>query len=413
MGMRVGILTNTYPPNLNGVSLSVKNLVEKLRESGVDVFVATPRVEGVEYPDYVYPFRCIPMPKSISPDLKIPVLFTKEVMDFFEEKQIQILHSHETFWGGLEGAEIARKLNIPAVHTYHTYIEQYSYFDVPGYKLFIRSFSKQVCNQYDLIITLSTKLDNYLKKLKIKTPRRRMLNIFDFSLYQNLPKNAEFKKQLGFNQDDFVCLTFCRVAQEKGIIRGINAIKRLSAKYPKIKYLVAGDGPELEDLKFMVGLYNIEDRVKFFGRYKPSDITSLASVSDLFLFTSTTENLPTNLLEAVACGLPVVSVEDSSTEFVFKNGVNGLACPEDALEFGVEALYNNPDLRDIMADNSIKIIEQLKLKDMVNEYMNLYQDMIDQFNLHPHLNRSNLEDFWQKQLNNKPILKDWVKKILE
>ena len=73
--MTIGIVANTYPPDLNGVSVTTANLVEKLREKGVKVVVAIPRVRGVIYPNYILPLKSLQLPKKMRADIQIPFLW--------------------------------------------------------------------------------------------------------------------------------------------------------------------------------------------------------------------------------------------------------------------------------------------------------------------------------------------------
>jgi 1,2-diacylglycerol 3-alpha-glucosyltransferase len=374
--MKIGILTNTYPPNVNGVSHSVKNLVDALWERGIEVFVATPKVEGVKYPDYVLPLKSFSAPKSISLDLQIPFLYTKEVTDFFRKNRVQLIHTHDTIFGGLEGAQIAKKLRIPCVHTYHTLIESYNYFDIPGYKPVIRKISQHVCNQYDLVISLSSKIEDYLQEIEVHTPRKNLLNIYNFEELGTRPYDHGFAEMFGIQETDFVFLTFCRIAEEKGLDVGIQTLASLMKKYSNIKYVIAGFGPDLERLQSLAQQFGVQDQVIFSGKYVPSEIPKLASIAQAFLFTSTTDNLPTNVLEAASCGLPVISIDDSSVDFVLDHGVNGEKVSVSKLPEACEKIYLQKELRDEYAKNSLLQIAQMKARDITGEYIDVYKELI-------------------------------------
>src|SRR6476646_6071674 len=100
--MTIGILTNTYPPNLNGVSVTTGRLVDELRRKGIHVVVAAPQTEGVEYPEYVLPLRSFPLPKTLRSDIQVPLFYSSEVANFFSSHGVELIHSQDTFFGGLE-----------------------------------------------------------------------------------------------------------------------------------------------------------------------------------------------------------------------------------------------------------------------------------------------------------------------
>ena len=115
--MRIGILTNSYPPNLNGVSVAVANLEKALTKLGHSIFVVTPQVPGVIYAENVLPLKSYSAPSHASSDLRMPYDFISQTVKFLQQNQVEILHSQDTLVGGVESVIIAMKLKIPCVHT--------------------------------------------------------------------------------------------------------------------------------------------------------------------------------------------------------------------------------------------------------------------------------------------------------
>lgn len=374
--MRIGILTNTYPPNLNGVSIAVQNLQEGLEAKGHQVFIATPQVQGIEYPKNIIPVRAIATKKKISPDLYIPVLYIQKVVDFFKKNGVQVIHTHDIFMGGAEGIVIANKLGVPCIHTFHTFNESYPYLQVPARQKIIRAHIRLVCGGYDHITAPSLKVYKYLAQIGFKTPVTQLLNVPSTKNLNKKKFDAKLAKKFGISDKDFVFTTFCRVATEKSVDIGIIVLHRLIKKYPNIKYMICGQGPEIENLKVLASNLGIGDKVIFTEKYLPTELSSLASLAKVFLFTSHTENLPTNLFEAMVLGLPVLSVNDESVDYLLEEGENGYKGSVDELSILAEELYLNPNKLaelSISAENKGK---EFQKKDVISEYIQLYERVI-------------------------------------
>jgi glycosyltransferase involved in cell wall biosynthesis len=375
--MTIGIVANTYPPDLNGVSVTTANLVEKLREKGVKVVVAIPRVKGVDYPDYVLPLKSLHLPKKMRTDIQIPFLWKEEVIEFFSEQKVDLIHSHDTFFGGLEASQIAKELQIPCVHTYHTFIEAYKSIDIPGYKTFIREFSRQVCNKYDHIIALSSKIYLYLKELKITAPTSQFLNVTSLEHLEPKEFDTNFAMRFGIQKNDFVVITFGRVSKEKGLDKALEVIAPLLKTHKNTKYIIAGHGAAIKILSKKAQKLGIADQVIFAGKYDPQNLAQLCSLAKFFLFTSTTENLPTTLLEAMYCGLPVVAVDDDSVDYILRPRENGLKTEIDKISYLCGELYSNPELLATLSQNAIESAKVIASRDIAQEYIELYRRVIE------------------------------------
>jgi 1,2-diacylglycerol 3-alpha-glucosyltransferase len=122
--LNIVMFTNSYPPNLNGVAICVKNLEEELISRGHKVFIVTPKVPKVKYADNVYAIPSTAMPKVISKDLRVSMSYqSSAILKFLRLNKVDIIHSHDTYTSGLDALWVADKLQIPIVHTYHTLIE--------------------------------------------------------------------------------------------------------------------------------------------------------------------------------------------------------------------------------------------------------------------------------------------------
>jgi len=373
--MNIGVLTITYYPNLNGLSLTTKKLVEELRKYGINMYVITSRIPGVEYPDYVLPINSFRLPENYSPDIRFPYPFKRNIIRFLKEKNIELLHSQDPYLGIL-GNSIAKKLQIPHINSYHTFIEEYPYLNFPGYKYVARAITRKLCNECDLVVALTTKMERYLQNVKIKTPITFLHNVPNIShLSKNIPDPAVMNK-FGIKESDFVFITFGRVAKEKNINTGIDILEPLIKKYKNIKYIIAGMGPEIVPLKKIVQTRGLDEYVIFTDKYEPETLSTIANLAHCFLFTSYTDVQPTSILEAMACGLPVISLDDDSVDYILKDGHNGIKCTLNTIREKCESVYLDQNLLNRLSTNAFESASILGEKDITLQWINTYKTLI-------------------------------------
>jgi 1,2-diacylglycerol 3-alpha-glucosyltransferase len=405
---RIGILTNTYPPIRNGVSMAVYGLEVELQKKGIEVFIATPHIDGIDYADNIFTFKALELPKDISADLKLASVYINKVKKYFAEKEIELLHTSDTLFGGIEGATIARDLGIPCIHTFHTLIEDYQMVHFPAYKMIIRKAIKEVCNSYDHVIAPSQKVYNYLLSLTT-SPISQIYNVSYLNCVE-FEETSRFDDSLtGISDKDFVFVTFCRLAKEKGLDHGIKTLAPIMKFNPLVKYVIAGDGPQKQELIELASQLGVQKQVIFVGGYNPSELQTFAkkSKAQVFLFTSLSENLPTNILEAMFLGLPVVAVDDPSVDYIVKHNYNGYKDKlENLFDHCIKLVYSEGIIKEL-STNAKQTATDFLQKDIAQQHINLYNQTIQKY--YTEQKESKLID-WQN------ILKDTisaVKKLID
>ncbi len=388
--MRIGILTPSYPPDLNGVSISIYNLQKELESKGVEVYIATSRKKGVKYSKNIQPLRSLPLPKFINSEARIPLMSQKLAKKFFQENNVEIVHTHDIFAGGMEGVAIAKSLGIPAVNTFHTYMEFYidnyarfytkGYLTLPGYRSLLRKFIKKVADDYDHIFSVSDKTDIYLKEtIKTTTKTSVISNLPETKDLGVFPKNKDLMKEHGIKEDDFVFITFGRVGPEKGLDLGIKVIEPLMRKYDNIKYLIIGWGPYIGALERLVNKLGLDGKVIIPGIYKHEDLGQINSLGDVYLNTSSTETQGLVLFEAMYCGLPAVCINDPAFDYLLKDNYNGCKGDINTLTEECEKLFLDRDLKEKMSQSAKKSADKLKNRNFSDHYLEVYKKLINSY----------------------------------
>lgn len=164
-----------------------------------------------------------------------------------------------------------------------------------------------------------------------------------------------------FNVDGFPRLiTVARLDKQKNIKNVIEAVSLLKAKYPKIYYYIVGAGPEEANLKALVSQLDINERVCFYSYATPQKIPGLLKSADFFVLPSLVEGLPSAVLEAMACGLPVILAStDFSCQDVFKDGENSIIVSgsSKSIAVAIDRLVVDAQLRSKVAENGQKYIK--------------------------------------------------------
>ncbi len=181
-------------------------------------------------------------------------------------------------------------------------------------------------------------------------------------------------------------LTVGRLVQKKGHRYAIEAVADLIAAGRDIEYTIAGDGPLRPDLEQLVNKHNLRDRVKFLGAVDQEQVRELYRKSDIFILSSITaddgdmEGVPVVLMEAMACGLPVVSTRHSGIDELVTDGMSGLLTPEKAVSALAEKmlyLLDNPHSSHGLARAARQRVERKFNIDILNKRLEkIYQDII-------------------------------------
>jgi glycosyltransferase involved in cell wall biosynthesis len=171
-----------------------------------------------------------------------------------------------------------------------------------------------------------------------------------------------------------------QVTPEKGAEEFVTAAVGLCEKRPDVSFVVVGvwsDDAYIEKLRVLVGLFR--DRIRFAGYRR--DIWDILNDSDIFVLPSYLEGLPRVVIEAMACGLPVVGTDVSGTnEAVVQDETGLLVLPKDAasLANAIMKLIDEPQLRTRFGENGRQRVQKVfDIKEHVHRVENVYQELLE------------------------------------
>lgn len=222
------------------------------------------------------------------------------------------------------GNIIARVLGIPSVCTLHTLIAPSNKRTSRLRKLIHRISLQLFCNK---VIAVSNITRRHFIQLGMKPEKLITLyNGIDISKFNSTHSLTTQRKSLfNLNHDDIVLITVAVLREPKGIQYMIHALPSLLNKFSNAYYIIVGDGEYRQSLEELAQTMGLADRVRFLGYQE--NIPSLLSASDLFVFPTLNDALPTVLLEAMAAGLPVVATNVGGVPEIIVHEKNGLIMP--------------------------------------------------------------------------------------
>ena len=382
--MKIGLFTDTYYPQINGVATSVLMLKRNLEMRGHQVYVFTttdPKADSEEI--NVYRVPSIPFISA----RRVGMFYNPRLSKIIKGLGLDVIHTHTEFSLGIFGRYMARELNIPFLHTYHTIYEDYTHylgklgvFD-PIAKMAVRKISINFCNSADKVIVPTNKVEELLLSYNVKQdisviPTGIELNKFyksnfSFDEVQNLREN------LGIREKEKVLLYIGRLAKEKNIEEILIAMKYYLKDKEDVKFLLIGDGPEKDILEEKAKELGIDKKTVFAGEKPWNDIGIYYQLGDVFVSASQSETQGLTYIEALASGVPVVAKADRCLDGVLQDDFNGYAFynQDDFIKALDAILYNNLK-KESLSIEAVKSTEKFSAEHFANKVEELYKNMI-------------------------------------
>lgn len=380
--LRIGLFTDTYAPQVNGVSISLQLVSEGLKKRGHQVTIFAPRFPGYhdEQPSVVR----LPSLKYLNdPPIYVAVLGTPRSTWSLTRKHFDVLHAHSPLSVGLLAYLTASTKNLPLIYTYHTSITDYThYLKFIGGTGIIRHgarwFSTASTNLGDQIVVPSPKFHRLLLSQKVNKPIHTVPNGIDLSNFKVSKNPGSLRNRLGIKKDAPILLSLGRMDPEKHLDFLVDAFALLVKQYPDARLVFAGDGSARKGVEEKVAAMHLKDCVHFLGMINRTEIPDVLHDATVFLSASITEVHPISVIEAIASGLPLVAVQDEAFEGMIENDQNGYLVPMDVKVFSekVSALIADPEKLERFGKRSAELSQKFSIEGQVETLENLYIEAI-------------------------------------
>ena len=290
-------------------------------------------------------------------------------------KKYDILHAHFGPMGNT--FRFARSFfNAPLIVSFHGY----DFCVVPrqqGLQIYNRLFSTA-----DVFLANSEYTRNRL--VELGCPLKKILNL---SVGLNLDEFKFRERHIG--NDDIYLLSIARLVEKKGLEYSIRAVAKVIKKYPKLKYVIVGDGPLMEKLKKLIGEMQANDHIQLVGVLPSNKIAEMMGEAHIFLLPSVTaengdqEGQGLVLQEAQASGLPIIATNHGPFSEGLINGKSGFLVPErdvDSLVQRLCELIEQPDIREQMGKAGRAYVEKkYNIVMLNNQLVEIYERAIQQY----------------------------------
>ena len=170
-----------------------------------------------------------------------------------------------------------------------------------------------------------------------------------------------------------------RITARKGLKYLVKAIFKLSSDYPNLILKIMGEGNEEKNLKNFVKELQIENRVEFLGRISSEKTTAFYQEASIFVLPSLNEGMSNAMLEALACGLPILATDTGGTKELLKERENGFVIKmkdSDSIAEKIRLLIDDQDLLMDMGRKSREIAEKMSWKNVARQYIELYEKTV-------------------------------------
>ena len=319
--LRVAVVTETYPPEVNGVAATIARVVDGLHARGHDLQLVRPRQGHHDRPDsearlqhWLVPG--LPIPRY--PQLKMGWPCKRSLVHGWSRHRPDVVHVVTEGPLGWSALQAAAHLKVPVVSDFRTNFQAYcSHYGLAWLRgpvmAYMRSFhNRTACTMVPTERLRSDLAANGFKRLKVVS-RGVDTRLFDASR-----RSAALRAGWGAVQRTPVLLYVGRLAAEKNLDLLLTAFEAVQAVAPEARLVLVGEGPD------RAALAQRCPRAVFAGVRRAEDLAAHYASADIFLFPSVTETFGNVVPEAMASGLAVVGFDYAAAGQLIRHGDNGL-----------------------------------------------------------------------------------------
>ncbi|WP_155844828.1 glycosyltransferase family 4 protein [Arenimonas oryziterrae] len=326
--MHIELVTETYPPEINGVALTVQSLEQGLR--GLGHRVALIRTEQAEESTQSLPDLMLvdgaPIPRY--PGLRFGLPAGRRLQSRWNAQRPDAIYIATEGPLGWSALRAARRLGIPVATGFHTRFDDYvgrygAGFLAPWVFAWLRRFH----NRGDATLVPTLELQQQLQDQGFRHVQR-LGRAVDTRQFHPGWRDAALRASWGLADDDIAVLSVGRLAPEKNLDLLVRAFRALQAQRPNAKLIFVGDGPG------RAALQAANPDALFCGIQRGDELARHYASADLFLFPSLSETFGNVTLESMSSGLATVAFDYGATREHLRDGEHGAAVP-----FGDEAAF--------------------------------------------------------------------------
>lgn len=388
--MKILIASDLYWPGINGVATFSRNLARGLAERGNEVMVVAPSQTGKKYSerdgDYTIA-RTVSIPFWPVNGSRVSVSPYLEVRKVVKEFKPDIIHTQTPLSVGLAALQVGARYGIPMVSTTHGMTENLTE-NIPYLTPVARPMTYLLKEYVRLIhrnisyMTLPTQsaIDMYRDTAqKVNFPVEAVSNGIDLKRFVPKKVPSRFYERFGIPEDKRIVFYLGRLDAEKHLSVLVKAFAHVVRQRRDTHLLIVGAGNDADNLRELARNLDIVRSVTFTGRVSDEDLPVLDRVGSVYCMTSPAELQCIAMLEAMASGLPVVSIDAGPLKELCQDGRNGyLTKVDDDQDMAQKILLilSDEEKRQAMGRESLAIARTHDLTHTLDRYEQIYRQVI-------------------------------------
>lgn len=329
--LRLAVVTETYPPEVNGVAMTIARLVEGLRARNHSIQLVRPRQDKTETTGaadsdtgfHEVLMRGLPIPRY--PHLKMGVPSKKALVELWSLRRPDLVHIVTEGPLGWSALQAARRLKLPVTSDFRTHFASYSqHYGVGWLRKPIAAYLRKFHNHTQCTMVPTQALRAELASAGFQRLRVVARGV-DTQRFNPGRRSLERRAAWGAGPDTLVMLSVGRLAAEKNldvVLTAYEAARRTAAAGGRdVRLVIAGDGPLRPSLQQRC------PTAHFAGMRSHAELALDYASADLFVFPSLTETFGNVTMEALASGLPVLAFDCAAAAEWVRQGHNGWLLP--------------------------------------------------------------------------------------
>lgn len=319
-GWRVAVVTETYPPEVNGVAVTISRIVEGLRAQGHQVQLIRPRQAGdANRTTNDCLMRGLPIPRY--PDLRMGLPATGELLRRWREARPDVVHLVTEGPLGWSALRAARRLGLPVVSDFRTNFHAYTeHYGLSWLRRPIVAYLRHLHNRTACTMVPTAALQQELAGMGFERLQVVARGV-DAQRFNPGLRSGDLRREWGADDDTPVVLCVGRLAPEKNLDAVVAAWRAMAEVNPRTRLVLVGDGPDRPRLMALA------PEAIFLGTQRGDALARCYASADVFAFASLTETFGNVVPEAMASGLAVLAYQHAAAGQLIEHRHNGVLAP--------------------------------------------------------------------------------------
>jgi len=376
--LRISIVTETYPPEVNGVARTIGVMVGRMLEREHSILLVRPRQRGESAPSADAELETLLRPGFPLPgyrELRMGLPAKRALLRAWRARRPDVVQVVTEGPLGGSAVSAARVLGIPVVSEFHTNFHDYSrHYGFGLLRPLVSSYLRRMHNRADCTLVPTTELRRQLEAAGY----RRLAVVgrgIDVGLFDSRHRRGELRRSWGATERDLVAISVGRLAPEKNLDLFVESVRAMQAVAPRLKVVLVGDGPA------RAALAAANRDFVFAGMRSGLALAEHYASADIFLFPSLTETFGNVTAEAMASRLAIVAFDYAGAREWLRDRVSALLPSYgDRASFvtAAQELAADPALRERLRDAARNATHAMTWTRVIDELEAVLADVVSQ-----------------------------------